>query len=161
MRTSSLLALLVPLLLPATAAADTPVRFPGNLGLGVSAGVWVNGASVKYFINEANALEGVVGLWGLGRASTGFGVSADYLREFPSLLEDSAYEVGWCAGGGPSMAGGGGAFAVGVHATAGIELNLEEFPLDVVLELKPGVLLLNDVVVESLDLGVMARIYPF
>lgn len=154
-----MLALLLTLSQPA--AADTPIRFPGNVGLGVALGVWQNGASVKYFINDRNALEGTLGLYGLGHGYTWLGLSGDYLVEVDSVYDDRLFEVAPCFGGGFQFATGGGDGAFGVHGTAGIELNLEDFPLDVVLEYRPGFYVMPATQVDLFNLGLHVRYYPF
>lgn len=127
-----------------TASAANAVREEGNVGLGLQAGSWtVSGFSLKYFLKDDFALEGTLGAWRYG----GFGISAAALFEMPTLAEDEDFDIAWNTG--PAVAFGTydyGGFddhyaynAVAITAVLGLEMDLNEIPLDLVLEWRPGV----------------------
>lgn len=123
------------------ALAGDPIRSGGNFGLGLGGGLAVSGLSGKYWLADAHALQGIVGAWGLGRAGgSSLGVGLDYLIEMPTITDTEPVEIGWNLGlGGTVGVGGGGLGWVGASGVAGLEFNFHPVPIDLVLEYRPGV----------------------
>ncbi len=123
------------------AHAGDPIRSGGNFGLGLGGGLAVSGLSGKYWLAEAHALQGVVGAWGLGRAGgSSLGVGLDYLIEMPTITDTEPVEIGWNLGvGGTLGVGGNGLAWAGASGVAGLEFNFHPVPIDLVLEYRPGV----------------------
>lgn len=144
---------LVALALPGAALAASPDS-GGDFGLGLGGGSFISGLSGKYNLSEKNALQGVLGVnrWG-------FGASLDYLFEQPSFAGDENVGVAWNFGFGASAGTFGtttvantpgntvtvNAAYVGVNAVVGIEVILQPVPLDLVLEYRPGLVILPNV----------------
>ncbi|OIP35048.1 MAG: hypothetical protein AUK47_17330 [Deltaproteobacteria bacterium CG2_30_63_29] len=146
------------LMLPLTAQADE-VRSAGNFGLGLGGGTGTSGLSMKYFVNNSNAFQGVVGVWGLGRNhGSVIGLSADYLWEGPALASGSVLELGWNIGLG-AFAGTGDAFWLGAAGVLGLEFNFRPIPIDIVLEYRPGLLILERVDADLINFGGHLRYY--
>lgn len=162
MKSSLSLLLLGLLVLSGPARAGSPVRSSGNLGLGLGGGYWLNGISAKYFLGDGTALQGVLGGYGLGHDDYGgLGFTGDFLWEMPALTTNQAFELGWNAGFGPSVGLGDEWFALGVHGTVGLEFNFEPAPIDLVLEYKPGIVVVPGVGADLWNFGGHIRVYPF
>lgn len=126
-----------------TASAANTVREEGNFGIGLQGGSrMVSGFSAKYFLSEDLALEGTLGAWRYG----GFGVSGAVLFEMPTLAEDEDFDIAWNTG--PAVSFGNyhyGGFdnysynVFAITAVLGLEMDLNDIPLDIVLEWRPGV----------------------
>ena len=125
-----------------TASAANTVRQDGNLGLGLEiGGRMVSGFSVKYFMSDDLALQGTLGSWYYG----GFGISGALLFEMPTLAEEEDFDIAWNVGpaaafgtyydGGPASYGYN---VIALTAVLGLEMNLNDVPLDFVLEWRPG-----------------------
>ena len=155
------------------AFASSPIRTAGNLGIGVGGGYWLDGLSLKYFMSDGMALQGVIGAWGYGHNDYYYGhdyygttygeigFTGDYLWEEPALADSNGLELAWNIGLGPSLAAGSGYVALGVHGTLGLEFNFKPIPLDLVFEYKPGFLILPGVDADLFDFAAHIRIYPF
>jgi hypothetical protein len=125
-----------------TASAANTVREEGNVGLGLQGGSrMVSGFSLKYFLDNDLALEGTLGSFRYG----GFGISGAVLFEMPPLAEDEDFDVAWNLG--PAVAfgtyhyGGFDSYSynvVAITAVLGLEMDLNDIPLDIVLEWRPG-----------------------
>jgi hypothetical protein len=114
---------------------------------------------MKYFMSESQALQGVVGIWGLGRDhGTIIGLNADYLWEGPSLTRGSVIDLGWALGVG-AFGGFGDAFWLGVSGVLGLEFNFVPIPIDIVLEYRPGLLVLEHVDADLINFGGHIRYY--
>lgn len=121
-------------------AASSP---GGNFGLGLGGGLGVSGLSGKYYLGDAAALQGVVGWWGAGQKYGGLGVNVDYLFERPQFAGGDPIALGWNFGVGGSLivweSGYDDSFALGASGVLGLEFLLQPFPLDFVIEYRPGV----------------------
>lgn len=132
-------ALALAALLPTADAA--PHRGSGHTGVGLGGGTLGGGVSVKHFLTDTSAVQGVVGAWG-GWGVSGVGVSADYLVHFPLLADTPELDIGWNAGPGAGVAvfsSGSAWFAA--SGVVGLELGVVEVPLDIVLEWRPTFLI--------------------
>ena len=126
-----------------TAFAANVVREEGNFGIGLQGGSrMVSGFSAKYFLKDDLALEGTLGAYSYG----GFGISGAVLFELPTLAEDEDFDIAWHTG--PALTfgnyhyGGFDNYAYNVFAVTavlGLEMDLNDIPLDIVLEWRPGV----------------------
>lgn len=158
----SLLAAASLLLFSSAASAGTPIRSGGNFGFGIGGGYWYNGLSLKYFMGDNTALQGVIGGYGLGHDGYGgLGITGDFLWEMPALTDNEAFELGWNAGLGPSVGLGNNYFGLGVHGTLGLEFNFNPIPIDLVLEYKPGLYVVPGVGADFWNFAGHLRIYPF
>lgn len=116
-----------------------PPRRGAKVGIGVGGGLGVNGLSGKFWLDDGNAIQLVIGAWGVGRYDYGYGlgVSADYLWEMPSLARAEALILAWNLGLGASVGANDPAW-LGVSGVAGLEFNFQPAPIDVVIEYRPG-----------------------
>ncbi len=143
----------------AATQASAEVRSSGNFGIGLGGGTGASGVSMKYFMADAHAVQGVVGVWGLGRDyGTVIGLSLDYLWEGPSLARGSVIDLGWAIGLG-GFGGFGDAFWLGASGVLGLEFNFVPVPIDIVLEYRPGLLILNDLKADLINFGGHIRYY--
>jgi hypothetical protein len=125
--------LLLAAALPIAAQAQDKVREPGNIGLGLGGNIFGAGVSGKYFIDESNAVQGLVGL---GYSSTSLTVSADYLYNFPPFVQEEDLSIGWYAGFGGALVLG--ASVLGVTGIVGVDVDVDEVPLDLFVEYRPS-----------------------
>jgi len=168
------LTLLSALALAAPALAE-PIRTPGRFGLGLGSGTISNGLSAKYFVDKSNALQFNLGDFGGGgfdrrwRHFGGFGFGFDYLYEMPTLARaGNAFELAWNLGLGVGVGlddrddgHGHGAdhFALAAAFVLGLEFNFIPVPIDIVLEFRPGLLLVPRVDFDAVDFTAQIRFY--
>lgn len=147
---------LLALAMPGVAAAAPP---GGPLGIGLGAGTGASGLSAKYHAG-GTALQGVVGWGGIGGdGGDGYlAVSADFLLEQPELVSGPGLSLAWNYGLGANL-GLGDAFGLGVAAVAGLEFNIQPVPIDIVLEIRPGISLLPGFDLSLLNGGGHIRYY--
>ncbi len=127
------------------AAKAESIRSGGMFGIGLGGGTGTSGLSMKYWMSSSHALQGVIGIWGLGRGEgTVLALSGDYLFELPSLTKGSIIDLGWNIGLGPFL-GIGDATWIGVSGVLGLEFNFVPVPIDITIEYRPGLLVLPDV----------------
>ena len=134
------------LAVPTGALAATPPEGPFGLGLG--GGFGVSGLSGKLYLGDASALQGVVGAYGWGyNGHSGIGFGLDYLVERPSFASVEPVEFGWNYGLGGSIAvwdtvHEDDELRVGASGVLGLEILLQPVPIDLVLEYRPGVIII-------------------
>lgn len=132
------------LTLAAPARADN-IRQSGGLGIGLGSGTLSNGLSIKYFLNDSNALQLVAGTWGGGGIKDrfgdfgGLGVGGDYLYELPVLASASFVDIAWNLGAGVGLGLDDDALGLAGAFIAGLEFNFIPVPLSLVLEYRPTV----------------------
>lgn len=147
-----------------TTASAGDIRQAGRFGLGIGGGLGVTGLSGKYFFSEDMALEGVAGVWGLGRNDGDFddddvlGLNFNLLFELPTIADGEVVELGWSAGPGVFV-GVGDAAWFGVNGALGLELNFHAIPLDIVLEYQPGFLIEPYTDLDLVNFGGHIRVY--
>lgn len=134
--------------LPASALAGSPQG--KTWGLGIGGGTWTNGVSIKHMNGDATALQGVIGVWGPGRGGDGIAASGSFLFEQPTFASAEPLELAWNYGLGADLAiwdddKGNGGVAVGGHGVLGLEVLFVPVPLDLVVEYRPGLLLVPGV----------------
>ena len=116
------------------AAASTALSQEQRLGLGVMLGE-PTGASVKYMLNEQNALNGGIGWSSVG--NNNLHLHTDYLWHNYSLLgglSDAPLPVYYGLGGRVKF---GGDTRLGVRAPIGVSYMIEQLPVDVFVEAGP------------------------
>ncbi|MDN3656950.1 hypothetical protein QWZ08_14980 [Ferruginibacter paludis] len=106
------------------------------------------GFTIKHFLNETNAVEGIVGV------SNGIGLCALYEWHHPI---ESAEHLNWFVG-----AGGYAAFRystsfIGAAGIVGLDYKFEQIPLNVSVDWKPELNLITNVGFEASGVGVSAR----
>jgi len=167
----------ITLLITTNAAWAEPIRTPGRFGLGIGAGTIANGLSAKYFVDRQNALQFNLGTFG-GRGMDnrwhrfgGFGFSADYLFEMPAIAKaGQAFELAWNIGAGLGVGFDDDDydhkdkhyhdyFALAASFVLGLEFNFIPIPLDIVLEFRPGLLIVPYVDLDPVDFTGHIRIY--
>lgn len=133
--------------------AHAGVREAGKFGIGVGAGTLARGFSLKYFLGNELAVQGVVGVYGYGYGNcwvidrgrcirTGRGnalaLGADLLSERPDIFSNGAVSVAWNVGGGLGLGiPNSSDLGVSISLIAGLEINIDALPIDVVLEYRP------------------------
>jgi len=119
------------------------VVHPGLFELGLYLGE-PTGLSAKYWINRSNAIEGVAA-WAF---SNGFlVVAADYLFNFPDIVKIEGETFPLYFGAGAIMRvdmGAGGGISVGARFPLGVLYVFRGVPLEISLELVPGLYLFPD-----------------
>jgi hypothetical protein len=142
-----LLAAIVLVMLGSTAKAQVD-----GFGLGLIFGN-PTGISAKYFMNEKNAIDGALA-WSLN--GDWMQIHADYLWHF-YVIDVSKGEMPFYVGAGAKF-GIGDDFHLGVRVPLGIAYHFENAPLDIFLEIVPGMDLTPDTDFE-LDGGIGIRYY--
>ncbi|OGR09669.1 MAG: hypothetical protein A2341_14840 [Deltaproteobacteria bacterium RIFOXYB12_FULL_58_9] len=152
-----------------TAQAANTVRGNGNFGLGLGAGTFATGVSMKYFLDSPLSVQGNVGWWrnrywcGSHHCFDGGGLalSADLLFEQPAFAGNKQVQVAWEIGGGAGMGidDRGNDFGLGVTFVVGLQLLIDIVPVDVVLEYRPGVYLLPDAFFDFVNFTGHVRYY--
>jgi hypothetical protein len=115
--------------------------------VGLTLGTDAIGLSVKAMLSDRDALQVSFGLspgtWAYW-PRTGAWLAVDYLQH-PSIIAESPHvKLGWELGVGATARATGSATrldgAIGVTAIAGLELLLQDLPIDIVAAYRPGVL---------------------
>jgi len=165
-------ALALALTLTGTAAAE-PVRSPGRFGLGIGSATLSNGLSAKYFLSKQHALQFNLGEFGGGGFDNrwsrfdGIGLGVDYLFEMPDIVRaGQAFDLAWNIGVGAGLGfddddGKDDHWHTGfaVAFIVGLELNFIPAPFDIVIEWRPGLLLVPDVDFDPVDFTAHIRFY--
>lgn len=153
---------------PAAHAAPDQIRAAGKIGLGLGSGTLANGLSAKWYVTNLHALQFNLGSFGGGGADhrwhrvAGFAFSADYLIEFPDIVTAGrAFVLGWNAGLGLGIgvADGHGELAVAASGVVGLEFRIIPVPIDIVLEFRPGFLIVPDFDFDPVDFTAHIRYY--
>ena len=132
----------------------------GPFGLGLGGGLGVSGLSGKLWLGDSAAFQGVVGVWGLTDDHLGAGLDA--LLEMPAIAETEPVEVAWNLGVGGTLGVGGSSsipLLVGVSGVAGLEFNFQPIPLDLVLEYRPGLIVVPGVDLDLVNFSGHIRYY--
>ena len=144
------------------AFAANQVRAPGNFGIGIGAGTFATGVSLKYFMDAKMAVQGNIGWWrgpvyrygdwrygGHGSLA----LSADLIWHMPSFAGNQAVKVAWNLGGGVGLGVDDLDNELGLGATfvIALELDIDVAPIDVVLEYRPGIYFLPDVFFDGIN----------
>ncbi|RPE09048.1 hypothetical protein EGT74_18750 [Chitinophaga lutea] len=134
------------------AGAARAQQAPGQLEAGVRVGLPL-GVTGRYFFNEHNAVEGIVGLYNRTASLTAL---YQYHWDLSALTFPG---FGWYAGGGAHLGtrriDGSSKFLAGVDAIAGVNYEFEKIPLNLSLDWKPAIHFTTSS--ELADFGVSAR----
>lgn len=156
--------LLIPTLLLAAAgpARAGELRHAGNFGLGFGGGTYGGGISAKYFASDTTAFQGTLNAWA-NKNGSAIVANGDYLVEMPDLANLDGMDIGWSIGPGVGLgletAGSYNSVTLGISGLAGLEFNLNVIPLDIVLEYRPRLLLIDIVDFELVTFGGHVRYY--
>lgn len=134
------------------ALAETDIRAPGSVGVGLGAGTLASGISGKLFISEALAAQALLGIGGYKNNAAGLSGGLDLLVEMPAIADTPDIELGWNLGVGGALGVGNGLF-VGAAGVAGIEAALKPVPLDLTLEYRPVLGVVNGLVFDPFHFG--------
>jgi len=153
---------------PAAHAAPDAVRVPGKIGVGIGSGTLANGLSAKWYLAYEHALQFNLGVYGGGGIhsrwahAAGFAFSVDYLFELPDIATvGRAFVLGWNvgAGGGIGVSNGHAQLAVAASFVLGLELRFIPAPLDLVIEYRPGLLIVPEANFDPVDFTAHLRFY--
>ncbi len=110
---------------------------------GIGAGLIIGeptGFSAKYWLSSNDALDGGVA-WSM--TNNWFHVHADYLRHFFDVIPVEVGQLPLYAGIGVRL-GFGTDFVIGARIPLGINYLFEDYPIDIFLEVVPGILITPD-----------------
>lgn len=152
-------------LLAASSTAEAKkIRQAGNFGIGLGVG-FAGGISGKYFASNSFSLQGTVGNFGTFRGrSDGLAVGLDGLLEMPSFVRARDVELAWHIGAG----GGFGIFddryfddrlILGIQGVLGLQVLIVPVPVDIALELRPTILLVDEVDFDLFEAGLHVRYF--
>ncbi len=119
--------------------------------LGPNSAFITAGLTVKHFLNEKAALEGIVGI------NDGIGICGLYELHFPI---EAVRNLQWFAGAGGYLASRSSTTNVGAAGILGLDYKFEEIPLNISLDWKPELNLVSKLYFESSGLGLSVR-YTF
>ncbi|MEL6546990.1 MAG: hypothetical protein AAFQ82_20350 [Myxococcota bacterium] len=150
---------------PALAQAKSQIRTPGKFGIGLGSG-YASGISAKYFLGESTSVQATLGTFGAleGEGNIdGFAVGGDFLFEMPEFFRHPNIELAWSVGGGVGLALVDTAFddelSISVQGVLGFQVHLVPVPIDIVLEFRPELRLVEDADFDLIDLGAHVRYY--
>lgn len=160
-------------MLMASTASAKPIRTPGRFGLGLGSATLSNGLSAKYFMSKQDALQFNLGEFGghgfehrWRRFDDGLGLGVDYLFEMPDIVRAGrAFDLAWNVGGGLGLGfddddnNNDDDVAFALAFVLGLEFNFIPIPIDIVIEWRPGLLLIPDVDFEAIDFTAHIRFY--
>jgi hypothetical protein len=127
---SSLLLSLGLSLAAAPAQAGT-IGTTSRTGLGLGGGTFTSGVTVKHYLREGVAVQGVAGI---GYGAT---LGADLVKEFPALVSVEEGELFWGVGGGAAIVTYGRAGLLGIAGVAELGWHFEDVPVEIVVDWRP------------------------
>lgn len=142
-----------------------PIHSSGRFGIGLGSGTFANGLSMKYFLAKSFAVQANVGRASGGNAGDrfknngGIAASADLLIENKPLVASKLLNLEWSYGVGGGVANRNDTTGLAAAAIAGLELNFNVIPIDLVLEFRPTLLISPDVELEIVDFSGHLRYY--
>lgn len=170
--------LILILIVPASALAANgwsggmQIRSPGNVGVGLGGGTFATGLSLKYFAASDFAIQGNVGWW---RSRWGgcdhndhycggndsLAVSADAIFEQPVFAGNGSVDLAWNfgLGGALGLSDYDDTIGAAVAGVLGLEVLINVIPIDIVLELRPNILIVPDVDFNLVDFTGHIRFY--
>jgi hypothetical protein len=116
--------------------------------LGPNTAAITAGFTVKHFINENTALEGIIGV------NNGLGICGLYEKHFNI---EAVNNLQWFAGFGGYVAFNSNSTFVGGAGIVGLDYKFEEIPLNISLDWKPELNIISKVNFESSGIGLSAR----
>ncbi len=134
-----------------SASAQQGYTTAAGIRLGPNSAAITAGFTVKHFLNEKAAVEGIVGI------NNGLGVAGLYELHFPIQAVNN---LQWFAGAGGYFAVRNSKTYVGATAIGGLDYKFDEIPLNLTLDWKPELNLVSQIAFESSGLGLSVR-YTF
>ncbi|MBL0359065.1 MAG: hypothetical protein IPP72_20360 [Chitinophagaceae bacterium] len=122
-----------------------------GIRLGPNSAAITAGFTVKHFLNEKAAVEGIVGI------NNGFGICGLYELHFPI---EAVNNLQWFAGAGGYFAVRSSTTFVGAAGIVGLDYKFDEIPLNLSLDWKPELNIISKIAFESSGLGLSVR-YTF
>ncbi|MFU8806856.1 MAG: hypothetical protein ACNA8W_23820 [Bradymonadaceae bacterium] len=148
------------LLFATTLAPDAHAqRNPGNLGIGLGSATLASGLSVKQFAGPT-AFQLTAGCW-RSHCSNGVAASLDFLINMPALSTSQFLSVAWNFGGGGALGVGEGSLGAAAAFILGLEVNFQAIPIDLVLEWRPALRILDSIGISPFGAGAHLRFYLF
>ena len=137
---------------------------PGTLGVGLGAGTIASGLSGKYYSANSIAFQANLGSFGGSRGDRfknpgGVAASLDVLLERPAFVVTPVVTLEWNLGLGAGLGIRDDALGVAAAGVLGLEFNFVPVPIDLVLEYRPTLAILQDVDFEPIDLTGHLRFY--
>ena len=117
--------------------------------LGPGSPAITSGFTIKHFLNESNALEGIVGI-----GNGGLGLCGLYEWHHPIA---SVTHLQWFVGAGGYVAFRNKNSAIGAAGIVGLDYKFDQIPLNISLDWKPELNLISTVGFESNTVGISAR----
>ena len=122
-----------------------------GIRLGPNSAAITSGFTVKHFLNEKTAVEGILGI------NDGVGICGLYELHFPI---ESVTNLQWFAGPGAYIAFRNSSTYFGAAGIVGLDYKFEELPLNLTVDWKPELNIISKVAFESSGLGISVR-YTF
>ncbi|MBN2797568.1 MAG: hypothetical protein JXX28_00315 [Deltaproteobacteria bacterium] len=133
-------------------AQSAPLDQTGHIGVGLGGNASAVGISARFGLDELVAVQGVLG----GHPDGGLGLSGDLLLPQPTFWTSPHLQMAWSLGAGAEIA-----LSDRDHlALRGVlawELLLQDAPVELALELRPGVRLLPHGALDLISVGAAAR----
>jgi hypothetical protein len=122
-----------------------------GIRLGPNSAAVTSGFTVKHFLNEKTALEGILGI------NDGVGICGLYELHFPI---ESVTNLQWFVGPGAYIAFRNSSTSFGAAGIVGLDYKFEELPLNLTIDWKPELNIISQVAFESSGIGISVR-YTF
>ena len=122
-----------------------------GIRLGPNSAAITSGFTVKHFLNEKTAVEGILGI------NDGVGICGLYEIHFPI---EAVHNLQWFAGPGAYIAFRNSTTSFGAAGVVGMDYKFDEIPLNLTIDWKPELNLISKVAFESSGLGISVR-YTF
>lgn len=146
MKKTILLALVITII---SAGASAQVyNNAAGIRLGPNSAAITAGFSLKHFLNEKTAIEGIVGV------NNGLGLCGLYELHFPI---EAVENLQWFAGGGAYVAFRSKVTSIGAAGIIGLDYKFVDIPLNLSLDWKPEFSIINPFGLEASGLGLSAR----
>ena len=116
--------------------------------LGANSPAISSGFTIKHFLNETEAVEGIIGI------DNGLGLCALYQWHHPI---DAVQHLKWYVGAGGYAAFKSSQSFIGAAGVVGLDYKFEEIPLNISLDWKPELNLISKVGFEANTVGIAAR----
>jgi hypothetical protein len=122
-----------------------------GIRLGPNSAAVTSGFTIKHFLNEKTAVEGILGI------NDGVGICGLYELHFPI---EAVTNLQWFAGPGAYIAFRHSTTSFGAAGIVGLDYKFEELPLNLTIDWKPELNIISQVAFESSGLGISVR-YTF
>lgn len=148
--------------------APQAIKKSGNLGVGVGAGTLATGLSLKYFLSDDTSVQGNLGFSrgcvGCGRRGGRYynesvAASVDFLLERGPIAGDEKLSLDWEIGAGAGLGLTDSTITVAAAGVIGLQLNIHALPIDIVVEFRPGAVVVPEVYLNLVDFTGHVRYY--